>query len=156
MKSIYLVLFFTVILCISCVNNIVFEQKEKIEDDWNFDTELVYKIPVNDTLTKYDLIAKVTHSSDFSYQNFYVDLRTTFPNGKSLNDDVSFQLTDGMGSWQGRCSSSTCEVELLLQAKFRFQQLGEYTLGLRNNSREVLKGIDAVELRLEKIQEEKK
>lgn len=151
MKPVYLVLFICAVLFTSCDNNVVYKQAEQIEGDWDFDKELVYEIPVKDTLTKYDLIARVTHSADFSYQNFYVDLKTSFPDGKSLNDNVSFQLADGMGSWQGKCSSSTCEVDLLLQASFRFQQIGEYKLGLKNNSREVLSGIEAVELRLEKI-----
>jgi gliding motility-associated lipoprotein GldH len=138
------------IILSSCSNDIVYKHKEKLDGTWDYTKELVYKIPVNDTLVKYDLIARVTHSDDFSYQNFYVDLRTSFPDGKSLNDDVSFQLADGMGSWQGRCSGSTCKVDLLLQPSFRFQQIGDYEIGIKNNSRVELEGVEAVELILAK------
>lgn len=155
MKYSFVILILTLIFLTSCNSGVVYEHEELIDGKWDFDKELVYEIPVKDTLTKYDLVATVTHSSEFTYQNFYVDLSTKFPDGRVLNDAVSFQLTDGVGSWEGRCSGSQCKVNLLLQNKFRFQQIGDYRLGIKNNSRVELDGVKKVELRLIELKEEK-
>jgi len=144
-----------VFMMTSCEKGVVYKHEVKIEGIWDYEKSLSFEIPVQDTTTRYDLIAKVTHAADFSYQNFYVALTTSFPDGKELTDDVSFQLADGMGSWQGACSGDKCQVELLLQPSFRFQQVGEYVIGIRNNSREELEGIKAVELRLVELEKKK-
>ena len=146
MKYIYLVFASCLIILASCNKGVVYEQEVKLSGLWDFDEVLEYKIPVQDTSARYDLVAKVVHDKDFSYQNFYVDISTTFPDGKTLSDDVSFQLATGLGSWQGNCGSNSCKVELLLQPSFRFQQIGDYVIRIRNNSREELNGIASVGL----------
>ncbi len=151
MKYFYFLFIAGILFLSSCEKGLQYKHTEKVEGKWDYNTVLKYKIPVQDTSSRFDLVAKVTHSSDFSYQNFYVDLSTTFPDGKTLSDDVSFQLTDGMGSWQGKCSSSSCDVDLLLQQRFRFQQLGDYEIQIKNNSREELEGIQQIELRLYEV-----
>ena len=148
MKYYFLVFASCLFFMTSCEKGVVYEHEVKIDGIWDYEKSLDYAIPIQDTTTRYDLIAKVSHDADFSYQNFYVALTTSFPDGKALTDDVSFQLADGMGSWQGKCNGATCQVELVLQQRFRFQQIGDYVLSIRNNSREELTGINAVELRL--------
>lgn len=152
MKYRFLVFTLCLFFLASCSDGVVYKHKEKLNGMWDYDKVLSYTIPVQDTVQKYDLVAKVNHSPEFSYQNFYVELSTKFPDKKEMTDAVSFQLADGMGSWVGDCSSS-CDIELLLQARFRFQQIGDYVISIKNNSRKELEGIHSIELKLIELED---
>jgi len=147
-QKIHLFLFLAIaIIANSCSNAIVYSQKATIDGStWEFNQELDFQLDGIDTSSYYDLVLEVKHSADFSYENLYTRISTTFPSGEIVKDIVSLQLADKMGTWLGNCNSSTCTSELLIQAKFRFKEIGLHNIVLENYSRKALEGIHSIQM----------
>jgi len=149
-----LITLIAMILFASCDKGLVYSHSAVIDQgEWNYEEPLVYDIIAEDTTKYYELFLNVMHASDFGYENFYTKISTVFPDGEELFDVVSIQLADKMGSWNGNCSSTTCESSLLLQDGFRFKQAGPHQIILENYSREKLVGIESIELKLYSIED---
>jgi gliding motility-associated lipoprotein GldH len=100
------------------------------------------------------MVLSMTYGLDFDYQNIYVKIETHYPSGELTEDILSLNLTDGMGIFLGDCNSSKCEIDILLQEKFKFKEKGEYTITIIQNGREEnLEEIYGAELQLFKNKE---
>ena len=138
-----------IVFTTSCSNGVVYSHKANVDGSvWNYNQELQFELDGIDTSSYYDLVLEVNHSPEFSFENLYTRIGTQFPSGESIKDIVSLQLADNMGTWLGNCNSSTCTTELLIQEKFRFKEIGQHKITLENYSREALKGIHFIEMKL--------
>lgn len=149
---------FIVLLCLilgaACQSNLISEEKHLMDKDpWSFNEFVDFSLEVQDTTIQYDLILEVQHHPDFSFQNFYTKVYTIFPSSKEVASQVSLQIADNMGTWLGKCNSSSCRVELLLQERFRFKEIGKHQIKIENYSREELSKLQAFTLKLYKYQE---
>jgi len=125
------------------------EEKLFSEDTWSYAEPIVFKIPVNDTTTRYQLLMDVSYSTDFDFQNLYVNVTTSFPDKKKIDDVLSLELADDRGIWNGKCSATECTSPILLRNDFRFQQTGIHTISFDQHSRkDNLKGLKAFRLKL--------
>ena len=149
-------LFFLLILITlsACETGVMYQHTEKLDNEkWAYDSELVYNVEALDTSKYYELVVIIKYDIDFSYANFYTKITTEFPSGEKLDDVVSFQLADKMGSWIADCSGSTCTSDLILQTDFRFKEAGDHKISIENFSREELVGIKSIELKLYDVAE---
>jgi len=120
-------------------------------DQWNYDEEFLTLVPIEDTLSNYRLDLALKHSSDFAYANLYIEIGTSFPDGKSLSDNFSLQLADKFGKWEGNCNNEYCTKSFTLRDEFRFKDRGSYKFNIQQYSREeTLEGIAEVKLLLYK------
>ena len=125
----------------SCGPEVIYEEKIKVTDPWSYDEDMVYIFDVIDTTQKYNLIYELTHSKEFKYQNLYVQISTTYPNGRKVEDQVSLQIANKKGEFYGKCFTN-CSLDIGLQEKFRFKDLGKHTIAISQYSRiEKLQGI---------------
>lgn len=144
-----ILLLLSVSLYISCDSGLIYSHTESIEGaKWEYGEILEFDLIAEDTTKYYELVVRIDHNTDFSFENFYTKITTEFPDATELSDIVSFQLADKMGSWLGDCNSSNCINELILQEQFRFKQIGPHKIKLENYSRKALEGINAIELKL--------
>lgn len=138
-----------VLFLVGCGPNIVFEQTYEVEEGWSYEEVMNFDIEVTDTVKQYDLQFLLRHRADFGYQNLYVNITTTYPSGKKVKDQLSLQLANKMGEFLGKCSGDYCTVTVILQERFRFQELGSHVINIAQHSRkETLEGINSGELRL--------
>jgi len=132
-----------------CGEQPIYSATDSVSESWTYDQPLSYTFDIEDNSTFYDLLFDLEYSTEFGYQNLYVKIVTEFPNGKSSKDIVSLNLTDGAGTFLGNCSSSSCEVEILLQEKFKFESVGKHTISVFQNSREPqLDGVKGATMKL--------
>lgn len=132
-----------------CGERPIYSATDSVSEPWTYDQPLSYTFDIEDNSTFYDLLFDLEYGTDFGYQNLYVKIVTEFPNGKSSKDIVSLNLTDGAGTFLGNCSSSSCEVEILLQEKFKFESVGKHTISVFQNSRETqLDGVKGATMKL--------
>jgi gliding motility-associated lipoprotein GldH len=125
------------------------EERVILEDNWSYAQPISFDIPVSDTTTLYQLLLDVKYSTDFDYENLYVNVTTTFPDKSEVTDVLSLELADDRGVWNGKCSSTECVAPILLRNDFRFKQLGKYSINFDQYSRENnLSGLKAFELKL--------
>lgn len=142
-----------VISLIGCGESPVFAKKIKLDGKWSYNEKLVFPVDVENLDHTYDLILSVTYGTDFGYQNIYVKITTQYPSGKEDEDILSLNLTNGSGIFLGDCNSSECEIDLLLQEKFKFNEEGQHVIIIEQNGRtENLENVFAAELKLYRLQ----
>jgi len=138
------------LLCLiyfACGPTVIFEKTYTIDNSiWTYGDSKQFSFTSPDTSSTYDLILDVVHSEDYSYENLYIQLKTTFPNQDQLTDEISIPLIQDDGHWVGKGSSEK-RVRVYLQQALRFQHLGEHQITLNQYSREEqLSGLNSVRL----------
>lgn len=136
----------------------VFTNSMELEKSvWGYEQDLNTEMEISDTIQLYDLTIDVVHSNEFDYQNLYLNIETTFPDGVVKTSSLSLQLADKSGNWIGNCNSDSCESSFNISENFKFRNLGKHRFKLQQFSRnEQLKGINKVSLHLYNVKEEKK
>ena len=149
----FLLLFALPFLLISC-SNIVFEQVVNIENgNWQYDQPANFEFESPDSSSRYNLILLVDHSTDFAYQNTYVKINTKFPSGKENSQQLSLNLADKTGRWNGKCSGEKCSAAIALQMNTYFDEPGKYQVEVQQDSRaNPLAGIERLSLLIETVQ----
>lgn len=133
----------------SCLQNIVFEKSISLDGPWGYNDLLSYSFSVDDTTSLYSLWLDVSHSTTFAFQNMYIKIYTSFPEGTEKSDIVSLELANKNGLWNGRCRGENCLIHIPLQDKTYFQIPGNYGIRLEQFMRQDdLPGIHALKLRL--------
>ena len=140
-----MLLFFT-----ACGPEVIYEEEVDFpENGWSYSDSTTFSYILDDVSQAYDLILDVEHGVDFAYQNFYVNLHTTFPNGKRQSEQLSLQLAGNFGIWLGDCSGDLCTLSIPFLQNIRYTLPGEYSLTVEQNSRdEPLAEIQGIGLRV--------
>lgn len=140
----------------ACGPKIIYEQKSEIDGGkWQKIDAISYSFDATNDQQEYDIFLDVSHDENFSYQNLYVKIKTTFPDQKSAEDIVSLELSDGKSKSHGKCNGGRCETPIQLQSKIKFQQKGKYTIVLNQYSREeVVEGIKSLSLKIIEVEKE--
>ena len=133
----------------SCGPKPIHSEKLNVDGLWDSGKKLNSTISVTDTTSKYDLALKMNHSSDFYFQNIYLNIETVFPDGKEISEAISLELATTKGNWIGKCRNEACEIVFSLQDNFKFKNLGDHQFTIEQYSRDKeLKGINEIELLL--------
>lgn len=150
-KFLFATLLFSFLFLYSCGDSYIFEKTHSIEKgEWQYENTLDYAFEITDTTKVYNLLLEIGHSVDFSYQNCYFKIYTTFPSGEKTDQLLSVDLADGVGRWQGDCNSSSCTILVDLQKQAFFNALGTHTITLEQYMRKnPLKGIEGLAIKLE-------
>ena len=148
-----LLFFFT--FCISllsaCGPAIVFEKEYVIPDgNWTYSNTLDFTGSITDTLAIYDLFLEVEHSLDYPFENMYIQIHTSFPDGQDLTEQVSLELADHIGIWQGDCGRESCVLTIPIQQQAYFNQAGDYRFLVEQYMRrDPLPGVNSISFRIE-------
>lgn len=146
-------LFFAALLALAaCGPSYVFEETHDIPDyGWTYKDTVQYAFEVKDTSILYDLTLRIKHSPEFGNQNIYTRIYTGFPSGKRISKILSLELADKNGIWAGDCGSKSCTLDIPIQTKVYFNQVGTYTLSLEQFMRQdSVQGIQSMSLKLSK------
>ena len=151
-KIIYISL---ILFLYACGPTVIHSDKLELGEQWSYSDVLISKIEAPDTTKRYDLALKVTHNLEYDYQNLYLQVETTFPNGKKISNPLSLDLSDKKGIWLGKCGSKDCDITFSFQDNFRFKSLGSHEFSIGQYSREdQLSGVSEIELILFEGREE--
>jgi gliding motility-associated lipoprotein GldH len=149
----FFILFFAIILVSSCIDkNTAWQQNAAINDCiWNKDSILKFHIPVEDTLAWYSMSIDVRNRTDYSFQNLYIFLHISAPNGSTAADTLNFALAYDNGKWTGTGGmfSKFRENTFPYRKYIRFPEPGTYSVNIRHGMRkDDLEGISSVGLTL--------
>lgn len=144
--------FCTAFMFCACNQNVVYKQSVDIKNDtWSYNDKINYSFKIQDTSSVYSLWLEIDHGTTYAYQNVYIKILTSFPDGSDKSDIVSLELANKNGLWNGKCGGSQCKVIIPLQEKTYFQEQGDYAISLEQYMRvEDLKDLKAFTLRLQK------
>jgi gliding motility-associated lipoprotein GldH len=146
------ILFFLSLVFYACGPAYVYEEEYQLpEEGWPYSDTLAYAIDITDTLSRYNLLMKLEHTIDYPFQNIYLQIHTSYPNGKTISDRLSINLLDTKGQWFGKCRNENCELLIGLQEGLYFDQVGIHTIAVEQYMRRnPLPGIRSAGLMLEK------
>ena len=119
-----------------CQPGALLDKKKTFSDQgWSNADTLNFEAAITDTTLRYDLFLDVVHSLEFPNQNFYISIRTLFPDGQRQEKTVSVELADKSGAWFGRCGKNSCRLRIPIQENAFFNQAGAYLFTLEQYSR---------------------
>jgi len=142
---------FCLLIClIACSEKPLYEQTYELSSDgWAYDDEQVFTFTSQDSLSTFDIILDIVHEEAYAYENLYILINTTFPDGQIVEDQISIPFIGTSGAWQGRPLQDDRLLRVYLQQEVRLQQLGTYTITIEQHSRErTLQGIKRLHLSL--------
>ncbi len=149
-----ILIFLALVLFLGSCQQYCFDEKKDIkEEKWSYQDSLEFEFEVTDIGKVYNIYLEVKHKADFSYQNIYAMLLVQFPDGKERKQQVSLELADGKGEWQGKCSSKYCTRRMSFMPNAVFDQKGKYKIRFDQfNRQETIEGIQSFRLIVEKTE----
>lgn len=135
-NSLFLILIILIAFLTSCNQNRVYSKMQDMENAaWDQSNILNYSFTVQDTVHAHNLYFNVRHSSKYNYQNLYLFIETTSPEGYSLKDTFEIMLADEKGRWYGKGWGDLHEVKTPYKKNVRFPHSGTYTIEIQQAMR---------------------
>ena len=136
---------------LSCGDSYFYEKTVPLkESGWLYDDPVSFDFDIQDTLKIYNLLLDIVHDKDFSKQNLYVKIHTSFPSGQTIQQTLSMDFMDKKGLWHGDCSGNNCELRVYMQQGAFFNALGKHNIKIEQHMRfEPVKSIQRISLRIE-------
>lgn len=149
----YLLLVPMLWLAWGCGERYAYEETHTLpETGWAWEDTLAFSFEIGDTTTVYDMLLELRHRVDYGFQNVYVRIHTTMPDGTTRTDLVSLEMADKQGRWLGTCGRKHCTLTIPVQQHIFFPQAGRYRVAIEQYMRKSpLPGIEAVGLRLRQL-----
>ncbi len=146
-------LFFTIVfLLFNCGNpSLVNESMNVDENSWDVNQKLKIDINIDDTSSTYNFYINVRNTADYKYSNFFLFIKTTFPDGKTAIDTLECILADISGKWIGKGNDKIIDNRILFKKDAIFPAKGKYVFEIEHAMRDkIISGIKSVGLQIEK------
>lgn len=143
------VLFFS-----SCDSKRVFEQNQAIpESGWAQSNIVKFNVDIKDPSTPTNFYINVRNADGYPYNNLFLFIKTTFPNGKMSNDTLECILADEKGKWIGSGIGDLYDNQIPFKKNVRFPLAGTYSFEIQQGMRtDNIPLIIDVGLRIEKAE----
>ncbi len=144
----------------ACQNNVVFNQYIPIENtNWHNGQVVAIEIPIQDTVSMYNLYINLRNTKNYKYSNLYLIARMSFPDNQQVTDTLEYEMTDAKGKFLGSGFSELKENKLFYKEKIRFAKPGKYLFEVKQAMRkrnevesiDPLEGVSDVGLSMEKV-----
>ena len=148
----FLVIAFVVTALAGCDPSRVFEENKKIDkNEWDQKASLVFRVPIADTSSVYNVFINVRNAGFYRFSNLYLFINTGFPGGQIQRDTLECILAAPDGQWMGEGLGDIWDNRIMFKQNVRFPQTGEYTFELIQAMRiNPLPGIMDAGIRIEK------
>lgn len=124
---------------------------------WSWDDAASFKFHAEDTTMFYDLFLEIETMKDYPYQNLYTKVKTIFPKGDTTEQILSFDIYNKFGVQNGDCSKDLCQIQFIMQEKFRFKDPGGYIFNINQHLRiDSIQDIKSLTLKLFTVKEGEK
>jgi gliding motility-associated lipoprotein GldH len=155
--------FFLVIVVVlwifsACQSNVMYNQSKAIEGGaWISTNRVSNTFDIDDTLSAHNFFINLRNTANYEYNNIFIFVHTTFPNGRKSIDTVECVLTDRAGRWLGSGNgfirdNSIITNKILYNYQKKFPLKGKYRIDLEQAMRQdTLPEIIDVGLRIEKV-----
>tara|TARA_R110002050_G_scaffold221441_1_gene357313 strand:+ start:110440 stop:110913 length:474 start_codon:yes stop_codon:yes gene_type:complete len=132
----WIVLGFIMFGATSCNNDVVFEQVDEVDvAGWDYKQPIQFSFNAPDTVQDYNLIFDVRITPDYAYQNLWLFIETTEPDGYMHTDSINCPMAYPDGRWVGNGLGDLIDTQILIHRSFKFTKLGDYTLKIKHGMR---------------------
>jgi gliding motility-associated lipoprotein GldH len=157
-RIIFAISLFALIVLAGCNHKTYYSEIHQLpHEKWAVDKPLYYKMTIEDSMQYFNMYIQLRNTTDFATQNFYVFMKTKYPDGHYEQDTLGFILCDKFGNWTGRGQGRLKDNKFLFQPKIRFPQNGEYVFTVTQGMRtDVVEGVESFGIILERFEDEKR
>jgi gliding motility-associated lipoprotein GldH len=151
----FIISLFALLLFSSCNHKTYYGHIQTLpHEKWAIDKPLYFKLNIEDSMQYFNMYIQLRNTTDFATQNFYVFMKTKYPDGHCEQDTLGFILCDKFGNWTGRGNGRLKDNKFLFQPKVRFPYNGEYIFTVTQGMREEeVEGIESFGILLEKFED---
>jgi len=130
----YKYLVFLLLLILSaCTNNKIFEKYIKTGNNvWKRDNVIKFEVPVDDTLSMYDVTIAIRHSSYYAFANIKVNLTISYPSGDMRTKEFNIFVRNEDGSFKGDGAGDLWDVTYPALQGVSFPFKGTYIFEIQN------------------------
>jgi gliding motility-associated lipoprotein GldH len=143
------------LLCVAmaCSHNSVYDEYRSFPDTgWEKGSIARFEVDITQPGIPCNMLVNIRHNSHYPYQNFWMFISTTTPDGIITKDTIECYLADNRGKWLGSGLSSVYNMPVLIKQNTVFSKAGKYTIVVRQGMRDdVLPGITNVGLEIDKV-----
>ncbi len=147
-----------VLLCLfffsSCDSNRIFEENRKIPTEgWSSGNILKFDVDITNLVIPTNFFINVRNADGYPYNNLFLFVKTTFPDGKIADDTLECILADEKGKWLGTGMGDIYDNQIPFKKNVRFPVAGIYKFEMQQGMRsDVIPLIMDVGLRIEKTE----
>ena len=138
----------------ACDDNRIFEENTEIPGNtWSSSNAIKFDVNIVDTKTPANFYINVRNADGYPYNNLFLFIKTTFPDGKMSNDTLECVLADENGKWLGSGMGDIYDNQISFKKNVLFPEAGKYTFELQHGMRsDLIPLIMDVGLRIEKAE----
>ena len=104
---------------------------------WSQDRNIQFDLPELDSLRRYDLMLSLRNTNDYPYNNLFLLVTVTHPDGYAEVDTLEYRMAASDGTWLGVGAGNIKDNLLAYKESMTFEKVGQYRLSikhaLRNN-----------------------
>ena len=132
----YIALIVMVLGLVSCSDGVVYEDIHTIDEGgWNYQEPVIVRFSTPDTSLRYNLIFDVRITHEYPYQNLWLFVETTEPDGSFHIDSINCPIAYPDGRWIGTGLGDLIDNPVLVNRNFKFAEIGEYTFKIKHGMR---------------------
>lgn len=154
--------FIAILVSISCDSNKEYDSYQSIENSlWKLNEPVVFEVDIEQAEAQQNVFLNVRTDSNYPYRNLYIISKMILPNGAVLQDTLEYEMADAFGNRLGAGITDVKDNKLYYLENYKFPKKGTYVFEFHQAMRkrgdikgiEELKGITAVGLRIENIED---
>lgn len=158
-KLVAVSLFSLALIFVACDEKQYFDEYQSTNGAWNKSDVKKFTFEQNDTINPYNLFINIRNNSDYPYNNLFVIVKMSNPNGKTIIDTLQYQMAKPDGTLLGNGFTDYKESKLFYRENYKFPVAGNYTIEIEQAVREngkvkgdsLIPGISDVGFRIENI-----
>ena len=119
-----------------CDNNRIFEENAEIPGNtWSSNNPIKFEVNIVDTIIPANFYINIRNADGYPYNNLFLFIKTTFPDGKMSNDTLECVLADENGKWLGSGMGDIYDNQIPFKKNVLFPEAGKYTFELQHGMR---------------------
>ncbi len=119
------------ILLSGCDKAKVYEKYKEIPGGiWAENQPVDFDIDIADTIPRYNVVMNVRNATSYPFQNLYLFMSTTYPDGTKSMDTLEFYLLADNGKPLGDCSGDLCDSKFRIMDRILFPMKGMYRFSI--------------------------
>ena len=148
----FLLIALLIVVAVSCGKPPLIDKSMEVsETAWDVKEKLKIEVQIDDTTSTFNFYVNVRNTTDYKNSNFFLFIKTTFPNGQIAIDTLECPLADMQGKWYGKGNGKIKDNKYLLKKNAIFSMKGKYLFEIEHAMREKqISGIKTIGFRIEK------
>lgn len=131
-----LLLLGVLLLAASCNKNVVFSKYQTFKDnEWLAKDKAVFDLEITDTQALNTISLMIRHGDAYPYNNLFLFVTTSYPDGKVLKDTMEVVLANQKGEWQGSGVGDIFDLKVPIKKNVRFPLAGKYQFSFEQGMR---------------------